>query len=320
MNLTAEIISLLTDEAYAVLCQESLQEALAKLSVEKEEILSTRPPFGVLATSQTRLVFQTSLRSALDNEAGLRARLDQLEQIDVWLKAELEQALRSHLPSISGDYRTCLEAAFVVTRWEQAIASLHDISLALARDARGLAAAINPMPTPSAPRPTDALIEQSRLRALANLRITVVAIQSGVADVLEIRDQFKQLCDAEADGLQLPLPPDFRNLAWVDRLAALSGGQATGEAVRCEAEARGFCGDGLKGLLSQSAEVREACLAAGQAILAQHWRQLRAHAQAHFVQERDVDEVIAELSRHRQAAETARRQTSFEAAQVSTWR
>ena len=320
MNLPTEIVALLQDEAYTVLCQESLNEALARISREKEEILSTRPPFGVLASSQTRQIFQTSLRSALDNEAGLRTRLDQLSQIDLWVKGEIEQALRRFLPASSQDFRTCLEAANVVTRWEQAVQSLHDVALALARDARGVAAAINPLPLPNAPPPSPTLIEQARIRALTNLRITIVAIQSGLADVMEIRQQFAQLCDEQADGLQLPVLPEFRALSWVDRLAGLPGGQATAEAVRCEAEARGFCGEGLKILLQQSAEVREACYDAGQTILAQYWRQLRAYAQANYVRERDVDEVIAELSQHRLASEVTRRQSSFEAANVATMR
>ena len=59
-------------------------------------------------------------------------------------------------------------------------------------------------------------------------------------------------------------------------------------------------------------EVREACVEAGKSLLAAYWTQLRDHAQAHYVQARDVDEVIAELAQHRLAADVNRRQTSFE--------
>ncbi|MDB6093930.1 MAG: hypothetical protein JWM32_1492 [Verrucomicrobia bacterium] len=303
-----------------MLCTESLVEALANLNREKEEILTTRPPFGMLASSQTRQIFQTSLRAALDNEVGLRNRLDQLGQIDLWLKAEIERTLTVYLPAISSDYRTCHDAAAVVGKWEEAITALHDLALGLARDARGVAAAINPVPVPNLPPPTPIVMEQSRQRALGNLRITVAAIQGGIAQVMEVRTEFTQLCDAQADGLQLPLPPDFRNLGWVDRLATLAGPQTTAEAVRCEAEARGFCSDGVKNLLRQAAEVRDACFDAGKAILATYWRQFRAHAQSHYVKERDVDEVIAELVQHRAASEAAIRQATFEAAKVASMR
>jgi hypothetical protein len=320
MNLPAEITTLLQDEAYTTLCQESLTEALARISREKEEILSTRPPFGMLATSQTRQVFQTSLRAALDNETGLRNRLDQISQIDLWLKSAIEKALTAYLPTISADYRTCHEAALVVTRWEHTIEALHEISLALARDAHAVGAALNPIAVPNSALPTPALIEQARIRALSNLRATVMALQSGIADVMEVRAQFAELCDAQADGLQLPLPPDFRNLVWVDKLASLSEGQTCAEVLRCENEARAFCAEGIKVLLRQGIEVREACLDAAQALLAKYWRDLRRYAQANFVQERDVDEVIAELSQHRLAAEASRRQSSFESANVASLR
>lgn len=320
MNLPAELVSLLQDEAYTVLCQESVLEALAKLNREKEEILSTRPPFGMLATSQTRQIFRTSMRAALDNEVGLRNRLDQLGQIELWLKVEIDRALTAYLPTVSSDFRTCYEAANVVTKWENAVSALDESSLALARDARGVAAALNPMPVPNLPPPTPAAIEQARQRALGNLRVTITAIQAGIAEVMSVRGEFAQLCDTQADALQLPPPPEFRTLAWVDKLATLPAPQTTAEAVRCEAEARAYCGEGIKNLLRQSAEVREACMDAAKAILAQHWRQFRAHAQAHYVKERDLDEVIAELTQHRAASDIHRRQASFEAANVASMR
>lgn len=314
MNLPAELESLLRDEAYADLCQESLTEALARISQQKEAILSTRPPFGVLATSETRQAFKTSLRSTLDNEAGLRTRLEQIAQIDPWLKTEIERALRDFLPTVSAEYRTCLDAGNVVTRWERAVETLNEISLGLARDAHAFIAAHHPLPLPHAAPPSRAAIDQACMHALASLRLIVTTLQSTLAEIGEIRARFTALCDESADGLQLPPPPDFRSLAWVDQLATLSAGHATAEASQCEAEARAFCATGLKRLLAQAAEVREACFEAGQAILAQYWRQLRTHAQAHFVRERDVDEVIAELAKRRLAAEVSRRQASFEAA------
>ncbi len=320
MNLPPEITALLQDEAYATLCHESLTEALARISREKEEILSTRPPFGMLASSQTRQVFQTSLRAALDNEAGLTTRLDQINQIDLWLKSAIEKALTAYLPTVSVEYRTCNDAALVVTRWEHTIEALHEISLALARDAHAVGAALNPIAVANTALPTPTLIEQARIRALTNLRATVMALQSGIADVMEVRAQFAELCDTQADGLQLPTPPEFRSLAWVDRLASLSEGQTCAEVLRCETEARAFCADGIKSLLRQGLEVREACFDAAKALLAKYWRELRAYAQANFVQERDVDEVIAELSQHRLAAEASRRQSSFESANVSSLR
>jgi hypothetical protein len=179
---------------------------------------------------------------------------------------------------------------------------------------------LNPIPSPSGVLAPAALIEQSRMRSLGNLRIAVSAIEAGLSDVQAVRMEFAELCDAGADGLQLPDPPEFRQVGWVDKLASLISSQATAEAVRCETEARAFCAEGIRNLLRQAQEVRDACLDAANAILAQYWRQLRVHAQSHFVKERDLDEVIAELSQHRIAAEVNRRTTTFESAKVSSLR
>ena len=73
-------------------------------------------------------------------------------------------------------------------------------------------------------------------------------------------------------------------------------------------------------VLREGGEVHEACLDAGKTILAKYWRQLRVHALTHYVKERDLDEVLSELSQHRQAAELKRRQSAFETATVAALR
>ena len=319
MNLPAELISLLQDEAYAVLCHDSLTEALANLGKEKEKVMSTRPPFMMLASSQTRETFQTSLRAAIDNEVGVRNRLDELTQIDVWLKASIEKALQEHMSSVSAEYRCCHDAIRVVAQWEIAVEALQEMCLALARDAHALSVAGKSSTMPNAISVPKAVAEQSRTRAVATLRVTIATLETGLAEVQAVRTEFTKLCDAGADGLQLPEPPDFRQIGWVERLVGLSVPQAAAEAALCEKEARSFCAEGIRNLLRQGLEVREACQDAANAIVALQWRQLRSYAHGHYVKERPLDEVIAELSKHRLAAEVLRRKASFEAANVSVF-
>lgn len=313
--LPAEIAALLQDEAYAVLCRESLTEELGKIQSTKARILTTRPPFGMLGSSQSRNLFRTSLRAALDNETGLQARLDQIGQIDAWLKEDIEKALQNYLPVGSKDYRICHEACQVVTHWEHAIQALHELAVALARDAHAANVTIKPG---SQMKPS--LVHQTRQRAITNLRATVLAMQAGVQGVQDVRIEFARLCDTQADGLQLPEAPPFRDAAWVDRLPKLSDSQMCAEASVCETEARAFCATGMIGLLREGGEVHEACIDAGRAILAKYWRQLRVHAQSHYVKEREVDDVLAELTKHRLAAEAKRAQASFETATVAAMR
>ncbi|MEO6873331.1 MAG: hypothetical protein ABI222_00775 [Opitutaceae bacterium] len=315
--LPPNVASLLQDEAYATLCRDSLTEELEKIQSTKARILTTRPPFGVLASSQTRSMFRTSLRAALDNEAGLQGRLDQITQVDAWLKHDIDEALQAYLPSGSVDYRCCFEANQVVTEWEGAIAALHELSLALARDAHALDIALRGG-TKAPMKPSVA--QQTRTRATNNLRTTVLTMQGGVAAVQAVRAEFRRLCDAQADGLQLPEPPNFPDATWVDGLANLSENEVCLECQACEKEARAFCATGMHTILRGGGEVREACADASRAILAKYWRQLRAHAQTHYVKEREVDEVLAELNTHRITAENARRQASFESASMAPLR
>ncbi len=315
--LPAEVAALLQDEAYAVLCRESLGDEMAKIQSAKQQILTTRPPFGVLASSQTRLVFKTSLANAMESEADIQGRLDQISQIDAWLKDDIEKALQNYLPLGSEDYRICHQATQVVNNWEYAIQALHELAVALARDAHALNVLVKGG-TVSHLKPS--LVQQTRTRALTNLRATVLAMQAGLSGVLDVQQEFIVLCDSQADGLKLPDPPPFRDAAWVDHVAKLADAQMAAELDACEIESRTFCATGMIALLRQGGEVREACIDAGRAILAKYWRQLRVHAQTHYVKARDVDEVIAELSKHREAAEAKRRQASFETATVAHMR
>lgn len=312
------VASLLQDEAYATLCRDSLTEELSKLQTTKAQVLTTRPPFGgMLTSSQSRNAFRTTLRAVMDNEAGLQGRLDQITQIDAWLKDDIDRALQDYLPGSSQDYRCCQEAAQAVTNWEHAIQALHELGVALARDAHALNVAIKGG-TKSQMKPS--LVQQTRQKAINNLRATVMNMQAGLAEVQEVRNEFIRLCDTQADGLQLPIPPAFRDVAWVDGLAKLGDNQICTECQICETEARTFCATGMVALIRDGNEVRDACIDTGRAILAKYWRQLRAHAQQHYVKERDLDEVLAELSKHRQEADLKRRQASFETATMAPLR
>jgi hypothetical protein len=311
--LPAEIASLLQDEAYATLCRESLSGELVKIRAAKTQVLASRPPFAAPGTSDIAGAGRVMLRPALDNEAGLHTRLDQVRQIEGWLKEVIGKALKGYLPKSSPDFRCCHEACTVVTRWEEAITSLQELAQALARDAHAVSLNFKSGTwLKSAPAPS----RQARQTAMDNLRAAVQGIQAGLAEVQEIRTEFMRLCDTQADGLQLPEAPAFRDIAWVDHLASLDDAKVNAEALRCETEARFFCANGLAPLLREGAEVKEACDDAGTIILAKYWRQLREHSLMHYVKERDVDDVIASLDRHRQAAELARRQGKFESARV----
>ncbi len=307
LNLPQELTANLQDEAYAILCKQSLTDALAQLESEKEHILSTRPPFGMLASKKVRQAFEENLRSAKDHEAGLRSRLEQVEQLDLWLKSSLERQLHKYLANTNAEYRCCDDACAAVATWESGVQYLREKSIAFARDARAVATAIDAQQTSPAIAGRSAF--ESRLRAIATLRRTVESTESDLADIMEAREQFSRLSANQGpDAAQLPKPPVFRTTGWVDRLALLTDVQVYDEVRQAEAEARAFCSNGILSLFAQANEVRDACIDARVTVLHKLWSQMRAYAQAHYVQERDVDEVIAELTAHHVSADLRRRQ------------
>ncbi len=293
MNLPADLVAHLRSEAYATLCRRGLIEALDELEKQKQEVLATKPPFGMLAPKSAREAFQTSLRAVLDTEEGLRRRIAQLAPIDAWLEPVIPQGLHKYLITTSADYQYYNGICEAVKLWEFQVTAFAEKGVALARDARAVADAIGN--TPGATRGP----RLNRVEAMAVLRATIVATALELADLGQTASRVTQLsADELPDTARLPATPQFRNVAWVDRLDTLSPTAAVAELAACEAEARAFVREGVKSLVEQSASTHAACLQLREDYLQACWQEAREHALAHYVKERDLDEVIAELQAH----------------------
>jgi len=305
LDLPEELIVLLTDEAYATLCRTSLGDALDKNESEKQEVMPTLPPFGMLGSKSARSTFETSLKAVLDNETGIRRRIKQIDLIDPRLKADIEEGIHNFLLSASGvECKCCNEACEITDEWTRGITALHEQGVALARDARAVAGAIESTPANAA---MGSKKPGATLHAVAHLRATVGAAQGEITTILEVNERFLRLISNEsADAVQLPSPPEFRDLLWVDGLNLLENAEALAEIRRFETEARAFCSTGMKSLLAQAEDVRFACQEARKEILQNYWQKMRAFAMSNYVEERDVDEVLAELINHRAVADAKR--------------
>jgi protein-disulfide isomerase-like protein with CxxC motif len=108
--------------------------------------------------------------------------------------------------------------------------------------------------------------------------------------------------------IRAPVLPDFRRSAWVSRLAVLPLGQALTEIACVEKEVRDFLADSIDLVRARLEVSRDICTQLENKALEQSWDQLRAHARAHYVEERDVDDVLAMLSQRYVSAGLARRQ------------
>jgi len=105
VQLSAETIACLRDEAYAHLCRQSLTQELERIEAEKQQIEATRPPFGMLASKKTRETYETSLQSAIHSEAEIRQQLMQVERLEHWLQSKIQDSLNDYLALVSPDHQ-----------------------------------------------------------------------------------------------------------------------------------------------------------------------------------------------------------------------
>ena len=298
MELSEATLELLQDEAYACLCREAVAEALASIVRQKAEIASTRPPFGVLALKQTRDAFTRSMGTALDSEATLRDRLAQISGIEEWLRPLLRKDIADYLTAVSPDYRRFQEVRDLLDDWEKAFQKLPEFLVAFARELRDLRQSVGSGP------------EAGRrfLYALPVVGEAAKRLEQQQQDLPRIAAIIAGLTQGgEMNELRPPVMPEFQRVAWVNRLGVMPFDQAIAEVVRVEQEVRDFLAGGIKLVHARLEVSRDECARLECKVLEQYWNQLRAHAQIHYVEERDVDDVLAMLAQRYASAEKARR-------------
>jgi hypothetical protein len=302
MELSPTTIEHLRDEAYAMLCRHAVMEALEKIEREKASIASTRPPFGILASKNTRETFERSLHEATGTEAALRTRLGQLIQLESWLHDILHTELREYLAIISPDYRRFATADALLDQWEIEFRTLPELLVAFARDVRNVQ-----QDAASAPGHRD-------LQPFAVLRDSALRVEQQLTVLDNIAAQIAFLLPAAAAAeVRVPALPDFRRVAWVNRIASLPPEQLVAETSRVERDARAFAAHDHSTVPLRLQASHEACRHHEDIFVKQYWDQLRAHAQAHYVEDRDIDEVIEILTQNYVTSDLARRQKEIAA-------
>lgn len=300
MELSAATIEHLRDEAYASLCRQALEAALHRLEQEKAELASTRPPFGVLARKETRDAFTRSMRIATDSEAVLRSRLVQISQLESWLQGILRPELRAYLMSVAPDYRRFAITHELLDQWSAAFGAMPELVLALARDVGAI------RHNPEAAR------ARRELHLFAVLRDTALRVEEQLFRLEAITKQLEATVPAIASNeVRAPALPDLRRVAWVNTLAVLPLEQLTAETTTAEKTARAFVAQGHRTALLRLQASHDSCTSYEEAYLERYWNQLRTHAQTHYVEERDIEEVIATLTHRYVTTDLARRQLAL---------
>lgn len=301
MSLPNDIISFLRDEAYLTLSREALSEALHGVAVHKEEVASTRPPFGVLAAPSTVKTFEHSMRTVLDNESSLETRLARIDTLDHWLKATLHTKLHYYLWDASQDYRYSAEVLSAIDTWERFVDPYGDRLQAFARELKNTARAVE-----RKKEGTHAVFDL-RAGAMAELRISALSLDSAAGQLIDAERKLSQVIAGTIYDKVRILPPSFVDMGqWVDRLTPLSDEELFATTQAMEADVRALLAKKLAPLHARAEAARETVADAGRHYFEQYWDQLRTHALTYYVKDREVDEVLEELTQ-RYVAATAQR-------------
>lgn len=299
MELPEEAVRLLQDEAYVALCREALDRHLVELTRKRAVVTSTRPPFGVLARKETRIVFARTMQAVHDQETALKNAKAELDSVFVQLHPRVERAVADYLAQVSSDYSHLEQVLARLDDWQRALQGLPELLLGFARDLRTLRLAVGEPKL--APRKW--LSELAALREMASrlarqhreLQVVSMAVAEAAIGLW-------------AKPLELPALPDFDRLGWIGRLTTMKPEQIVQETARVEAEVRRFLADGAEAALARWEACRASCEETGKKLIEAYWQQLRMHAQAHYVEECDILEKVRSLHLRYVEAEVIQRQ------------
>jgi len=307
MSLPDDVISLLRDEAYLDLCRNALKDALDRLVAEKEQVSETRPPFGILASKKQRDEFESSMQTVMDTESAIEARLSKLEAIENWLKSAIRERLRDYLKQVSENYRRSGKIAEAIRAWDRLIEHYGEQLLALARNIKNVSVSF----AGAAGGVRSAFGD--RAQAFAELRMGADSLDRTAVQLDSLtRTMAMYAANSAYSEVKLAEIPIKGVVGWVDNLALQHDRDALPAAQDLEADARMVVAKKLTDFHTSADEALKAIVAIDGQELENYWEVLRSHALAHYVQERDVDEVLNELNERYVVANIERRQRAIE--------
>jgi hypothetical protein len=307
MSLPDDVISLLRDEAYLDLCRNALKDALERLVAEKQQVSETRPPFGILASKRQREDFESSMQTVLDTEHAIEGRLGKLTAIENWLKSAIRDRLREYLKQVSENYRRSAKISEAIKSWDRLIEHYGEQLLALARNIKNVSVSF----AGAAGGVRSAFGD--RAQAFAELRMGGDSLDRTALQLESLTRSMAMIAaNSPYKDVQLAELPIKGVVGWVDNLALQHDRDALPAAQQMEADARNVVAKKLNVFHASAAEALKSLGGIEDQELESYWEVLRAHALAHYVQERDVDEVLNELNERYVVANIERRQRAIE--------
>ncbi|MBI5691769.1 MAG: hypothetical protein HZC55_16920 [Verrucomicrobia bacterium] len=293
MELPAETIELLRDEALAARCREVIADQLSVLGRQMEDIQATRSPFPMFARKEAKEQFARSVRTTEQETVAVRQLQLQVQQIEAHLLPQLRHALESYLRQASPDFLQIQRGIDAVDRWSQRLGQLSDSLLAFARDVREV-------------RQAEAGI--SRVRAIASVREVAQRIEAEELGLAKLARDVEFVLQNSTSGVRLPDLPELRRCAWVQRLAVLPPETTGPECTQVETETRRFLTDGLAAATGCAQSCREVCRTVSDCYLEHYWAQLRVFARENYATDFALERDLARLSARYVDAEIIRAQ------------
>jgi hypothetical protein len=299
VELNSATLELLRDEAYVILCHEAILSQLQELNRDKTS--GAKPhPLPPIPLPPTRRLGALELSHESDPDIALHSRLTQTTRLESWIQLRLRAELSAHLEMTSPIYQCGLRIQQALNEWEFCVRHVLPDSLSeFARELRGLRLAAadaprrgcnaTPVETLALRRIASRVEEQQRQIGRISAAVAGHAQQIGATEVLP------------------PALPNFRRIVWVEWLCVVPEQHRLSEVTRIESEIRTFLNSGLAATLGQIQACRNACSARQDAVLQEYWQRLRTYAQAHFIEERELDTVLDSLAL-RYEPEIARRE------------
>ncbi|HKB92382.1 MAG TPA: hypothetical protein VKC60_17835 [Opitutaceae bacterium] len=298
MPLSQETIDLLRDEAYLALNRQTLTAAIKAVSSRIKQLKESRPPFGVLASRKTRDAFEAEMQTANENELTFKSRLAKAEMLENWVKQRLRPSIHDYLCGASVEYQRGNDVRLAFDRLIVQVDRYPEYLQAFARDLRAL---------------IKVLATGGGRVALAHTRADLrKSAETLDCQALQLEIAGQRIIRAAEGSLfseiKIHQPAFKAQSALVDQLTKLDDSEAQKCAHQAETEARTFLADGLHRLRTAAEASRSRISHIESDYLEKYWQELRTHAQTHYVEDRDLTEVLHELTEryvgHRQHEES----------------
>lgn len=271
------------------LSRSAISEEIRKVAAKTAAVQETRPPFGILATPKARSEYGQALQNTSEEREALQKQLSKVEALELWIRSKLRPKIEDYIQRESPGFRRSKDVYQALDQYVMHINGCLDFVKAFARELHNLIKSA----AASTSRTSNAYVFDDLRQVAANLD----------CQFLELEIDNQRVVRAGENSIYSKIriaPPSFDAQAiFVERLMCMSNAEIVTLAQQVEGSMRDFLSTGAAALTAQIETAREQVRCIEKEYIDNYWNQLREYAQIHYVVERDLDEVLLELSRRR---------------------